>query len=604
MNNARNTDNTESIVDLMKNIEKNEIVLPEFQRDFVWEISKTYDLFDSLVRNIFIGALIYGKPSSEITTRELDNRPRKTKNRKREKLKIHSYTKEEIDTKIKSSNFRLLLDGQQRVTSIYRALNGTDAVWFIAKKPEELQKKCEELQKKCKDCPLEELLHEFEGTESQERLSIKISDVYTIMNGSYREVRVKEDFFDKLAFITASSVSKNNEDDFDKFLCIIGKIQDLFKSEKLLSYYLLDTSDEKFALFFERSNSRAVNLNFIDILAAKLYSGFNLRDKVDLFQYENPEISLNKEIIVRAISYIASGSRNVEKAYILSKLTHKDFAEHWGKLCELYKKCISFLEKNHFIISQSWMPYENMLIPLMLFLKKIGGDFSQATQKQIEFIRSWYWAAVFSQRYAGSTNDTIVQDTRILETIAETKKIHDKNYLTRLFKIQIESYDELYSYSKSTSAIYSGVLNLVNYHAKGLPDWNNSGTLHPSQKLEEHHIFPKEYLKSKHPKSPDVSEYIDSVVNRVIVPKITNIKIGSKSPLEYLEEMKKANPKLDETTLQRHLIDDSLLDDRDYMGFLSIRAKAIFRLIQEHIIDKKDSIMADFYDEGINDSTP
>ncbi|MCP5102462.1 MAG: DUF262 domain-containing protein, partial [bacterium] len=47
---------SESIKDVIEAIENENIVLPEFQRDFVWDIGKTFDLFDSLVRNIFIGS--------------------------------------------------------------------------------------------------------------------------------------------------------------------------------------------------------------------------------------------------------------------------------------------------------------------------------------------------------------------------------------------------------------------------------------------------------------------------------------------------------------------------------------------------------------------
>ena len=68
---------TESIKDLCDRISHREIVLPEFQRDFVWDITQTFELFDSLIRDIFIGSLIYGIPSFAITVREIDTRPRK-----------------------------------------------------------------------------------------------------------------------------------------------------------------------------------------------------------------------------------------------------------------------------------------------------------------------------------------------------------------------------------------------------------------------------------------------------------------------------------------------------------------------------------------------
>src|SRR6185295_4973059 len=111
----------------------------------------------------------------------------------------------------------------------------------------------------------------------------------------------KKDLFLKTEY--AASVKADTlsqfEKLFDEYLVILDKLEDLFKAEKLISYYLLDTTQEKFALFFERSNSRGVRLNFVDILTAKLYGGFKLRDKTSEFQDENPDIDLNLQIVVR-----------------------------------------------------------------------------------------------------------------------------------------------------------------------------------------------------------------------------------------------------------------------------------------------------------------
>ena len=99
---------TESLKELMEEVLAKRIVLPEFQRDFVWDEQKTYDLFDSLIRDIFIGSLIYGVPSFEITTRELDLRPRKGLG-SRAKLVLQSFTKQTVNEKVKTGGFRLLL---------------------------------------------------------------------------------------------------------------------------------------------------------------------------------------------------------------------------------------------------------------------------------------------------------------------------------------------------------------------------------------------------------------------------------------------------------------------------------------------------------------
>lgn len=585
--------NTESIEGLINDVENKDIVLPEFQRDFVWEMGKTYDLYDSLVKKIFIGSIIYGVPSFEITTREIDLRPRSGKG-SRGKLTISSYNKDEINKKTQAGNFRLLLDGQQRITSLYRSLKGIDAVWFIAKHPTELENNGN-----YNNCSLEEILLEFTGQQSSEHLSIKISDVFDMMQNTYRESVIRKNFFLPMKFVEKQKTEDEIESTFEDYLTVKDKIRDLFKSEKLLSYYLLDTTLEKFALFFERSNSRGIQLNFIDILAAKLYHGFNLRDSIDRFQDNNSNYKLNKEIIVRAISFIVSDGKDLDRSYILKSLTADHFSEYWDDVCQYYKKTLDFLYENHLILSQSWIPYENMLLPLMMYLKAIGGNFSQMNEHQWMFIKYWYWASIFSQRYTGSSNEIIIQDSKMLLRIAQGEKITDRNYFYKL-KSKISSFDELHSFTKKGSVIYRGILNLINYHVKGLIDWKNSSKLSFNHdKLDDHHIFPKKYLESHYKNNDEVLSLMDSVVNRTLIPKITNIIIGKKPPKEYLDELKKCNPAL-EQSLDNHLIPSELITgeyDDEYLYFLTERADNIFQILKEHVLDKHDIIHADFYQD-------
>lgn len=596
MDNTTNTETirslTESIKNLIDKIGKEIVVLPEFQRDFVWDLGKTYDLFDSLVKDIFIGSIIYGIPSFEITVRELDKRPRKSPGSRRKSLKVSSYSKEQIDSLIKIGNFRLILDGQQRVTSIYRALKGDDDVWFISKNKEELANGVN-----YDSLSLEELLYEFTGKEDENRLSLKLSDIYKMMETSFFEKEIKEGFYNKLRFPNEKD-EEFKETNFRIYLIVSRKLQDLFKAEKLLSYYLLNTGSEKFALFFERSNSRGVQLNFIDILAAKLYVGFNLRDKIAEFEDNNPNYLLNREIIVRSISYIISQGRDIDKSYILSSLTYGHFDKHWTEICNLYKNLLDFLYKNHFVISQSWMPYENMLLPLMMFLRELGGDFSQMNDKQFFFIKYWYWSSIFSQRYTGASNTVIISDTKTLELIAKNKKITDRGYFSKL-KVPMESYDEIYNLSKKGTALYDGVLNLINYDAEGLPDWKNSSKLSFNSKLEDHHIFPKEYIKTEFSNDEEVLGLIDSVVNRTLIPKITNIKIGKKPPSKYLQELLTNNQNLKQS-LDLHLINEDVLEgyyDTEYKEFIKDRAKKIFELIEKHVFRIRERIIKEFYQE-------
>ncbi len=587
---------TQSIKELIQDIDDGKIYLPEFQRDFVWEIFKTYDLFDSLIKDIFIGAIIFGIPSFDIAIREIDNRKKITKGKKRPSLEVKTITKAEIEKMNKvGGNFRLVLDGQQRTTSIYRALKGTDEVWFIAKNEDEI------LVNNFENAKLEELLEEITGEQDSERLSVKLSDVWDIEQNDYEEDEIKEKFFYTTSYYkTYSQVEGfDQKAEFKKFRNIRKKIADLFKSEKLLSFYLLDMNLEKFVVFFERSNTRGVQLNFIDILAAKLYTGnFNLKEKIKQFEQQNANHRLVPEIIVRSIAYIKSNPKEINRNYILGSLNAEDFKSLWDQQCKLYKITLDFLYQNHFIISQDWMPYENMIIPLINFLKEIGGDYHQMNPQQKMFIEYWYWNSVFSMRYSGSSNERIIEDSNILVLIAKGRKINSASYFNKLSKIQVLSPDDIYSFNRKANAVYQGVLNLINFENGGLLNWNNDAKLSLNSVLEDHHIFPKNYL-NKVLASEAEKDLIDCVANRTLIPKLQNIKISDQSPSEYLKEIKNTNAEI-EKSLENHLITKELITgeyDKEYSFFIELRSNAIFEIIDKRLIKPRDLIKEKFYEE-------
>lgn len=583
---------TESIQDIVKEIDKKQIVLPDFQRDFVWDESKTYELFDSLVRDIFIGSIIYGIPSFEIAVREIDTRHRKAKGIKREPLKTLFFTKEQINEKVKVGNFRAVLDGQQRITSIYRTLKKIDNVWLIIKNEDEFDE-----DKEFNEMTLEEMMSSFSGKQDDLKLSINIGDAFEMIENKLREKPLQEKYFNNLEFVKKLDI-ESADYYFERFLIVVGKLQDLFKAEKMVSYFLLDMSSEKFALFFERSNSKGVRLDFIDILVAKLNSGFRLRAKLDELKGETG-YNIEREILVRTIAYLVSEGKNIDKGYILATLSSDHFNLYWNNVCQLYTKTLDFLYKNNFIMTQDWIPHSNMLIPLMIFLDNLPNKlFNQMNESQLEFISYWYWGSIFSQRYTGgATNEIIMLDSKILKLIAKGEKISNENYF-REFKIVIDQPEDLYSFTKKGSAVYKGILTFINYVSGGLTDWKNNSKISFDERVDDHHIFPKAYLE-EYTSEDDTFEYIDCVVNRTLIPKITNIKIGKDAPDKYLKKLYSNNDKLKES-LKKHMIPIEIMDG-DYNEFFSVfiedRAKNIFECIKKYVIDKKDEIKEIHYKE-------
>lgn len=481
---------TESLTQLVQEVEKNVVALPEFQRDFVWEISKSYDLFDSLIRNILVGSIIYGKPSFGITVRELDERPRRGKD-SRSKLSIESYTKEEVEQKASVENFRLILDGQQRVTSIVRALRGTDPVWFICKTAHELEADFGRAVH-VDELSLEALLYQFTGDQRPDRISVNLANVYATVKRTFRESEIKAEHFGVLDYAKGLDGSES-EQAFDTYLSIRNKLKDFFRAETLLSYYLLNTNEEKFALFFERSNSRAIQLNFIDILAAKLYAGFNLREKISEFEDEYKSYQLSREIIVRAIAFL-EGLSKVDQGYILKTLDHTHFNKYWDDVTTYYRKSLDFLYNNRWIVSQSWIPYPNMLIPIIVFLDSLGGDFASMTQSQHDDLETWYWCSIFAERYSVNSNEVVSKDSKLLSKIAQGQALDDRALIYEL-RPKIEQANNLLSITQKGSALYKGTLNFINYKADGLKDWRSTSRLSFNSDIHDHHIYPKQYYR-------------------------------------------------------------------------------------------------------------
>jgi hypothetical protein len=582
---------TESLLDIIKGIEHKTIMLPEFQRDFRWELEQTYDLFDSLIRNIFIGTIIYGKPSFGMTLREIDQRPRRGKG-SRIPLVTHDYSTEQIVQRGQTQNLRIVLDGQQRITSIYRALVGIDAIYLILRNDLDLAN--------INDMELEDILYEIAGEESSTAISVKLSDAYNAEKQALDQDEVNEQFDRSLyARKNLSNADRDTRKLAAKaYRLALRKLINLYRAQKMVAYYLLDMNLEKFCIFFERSNSRGIQLNFTDILAAKLYRGFNLRKKIEEFETDQ-KISLNREIIVRAIAFICGierlardgkGAISIDKQTILKTLEAEDFNQHWDEVCKLYVECLHYLTSQHYILSKDWMPSENMLIPLMMFRRNVQ-SFGQMSQEQREFLEYWYWASIFSNRYSTSSNEVIITDSIVLTQVAQDKPITTRNYFARL-RLVVTEPDDLLSYTKKSSMIYRGVLNLIGYAAQGLHDWNNTQKIDSSMRLEDHHIYPRAYITSRPVLDVDqveAEQLMDCVVNRTLIPKLLNIKIGKKAPQLYLSELLQGkNPDL-ATCVSTHLIPDNIITEpawnSDFRHFLDERAQAIYALIDRYAIE-------------------
>lgn len=420
------------------------------------------------------------------------------------------------------------------------------------------------------------------------------------MNGEASREREKATLFvesNKIEGITADNVEASPQ--FLTYLTQLKNLENLCRQEKLVAYYLLDTDEEKFALFFERSNSKGIQLNFIDILAAKLYAGFNLRSNIEDFEEQNPALELNREVLVRALSFHVSQGKEIGRSYILSSLTHAHFNAQWEKFTSAYKSVHDYLKTSRLLIHPTWMPYENMTLPLIAFAANLAHhDFSQISADQASLIRIWYWLAIFSRRYSSAAQTYALEDAQALQKAAAGDFAGIVSIINRIQPI-VRDKDDLLVIHKKYDAVYKGVLNLVNYQTGGFLNFENGNPVSIASSLEDHHIFPNDYLKKNWAtvhESLDSEVAIDCVINRTLIPKLTNVKVSNKPPSKYLSEIKTKNPNIT-TAMHSHMLTDDLLGgdyDKNYDYFLEERVETILDAMRINITEPRAEILKRF----------
>jgi hypothetical protein len=564
-----------SIEDVVKLIEEGKLLLPEFQRDFKWPIEKSETLFDSIFQDLFIGSLIISKPKFDLACKKFDERPRGSRGIRRPEPKL--ITKKEFE----DSDIYTLLDGQQRITSMYRALKGIDEVYLVFKAVDELiGEGLFDITSARVIGPYYSVITGFDSAKPREKtFYIKISDLYRACVFHYREQKIESEFLESR--FTEGTYSDQEKEVLTEIAHQIFKYfaTDILKKTNLLSVQLLDMDIEKFCLYFERSNSQGLNLSFTDIITAKVYTEFRLGQQIEKAKIDHKNEFTDNHVdgLVRYINFLANGE--VTKTSILQELRGIHFKDYWHVCVDDLVKVQQWLVDQNWVYSTSSLPYRTMLLPILSFYQNIKHkDFSQATNEQLSQLRLWFYSGLMDYRYGGarhgSTNVVLKKDLDVMRNLARGQNIPREFWE----EIRLDySFDELKRLDSNTNAKGIGINYYLYYLNQFLNIENYAKVNYKNSPVDVHHFFPSSYIK-KNLKLEDY-DVSDCFLNKIQINKISNIKIADKSPSRYLNEMKFSNTKLDES-LRSHSITcfkELVMGDMDFkfMEFLSLRYQEI-----------------------------
>ncbi|ABR31527.1 DUF4268 domain-containing protein [Thermosipho melanesiensis] len=360
-------------------------------------------------------------------------------------------------------------------------------------------------------------------------------------------------------------------------------INNLFDQEQLkkIDYYLNNLLDyhiitlnldfsynekpDQIIILFERLNKTGIRLSTYDLLNARFYKFIKLREEWENVFNNMSNIKKyasrvdNTNVPYSFIQSLALANHQNIKSKDLIKINEDILnKKNWNKVVDLVEnKVLATLNQiNRFGIGdiEKWLPYNPLVTLLTAFY---------LMNKHLDFekINAWYWSAVFTERYSGSTETYMMKDFREVTYWMNNSK--DLPEVVEQFLNQLSNNAfTLFNVKRSGSSKYKGIFNLI--FMNNALDFFEPENL-AFNLLEDHHIFPKDFLKSK-----NVEVDYNIILNRTLIFGETNKRISNKSPADYVNEIiynfiskgLKENEAIEKVIniLKTHFIDDEMFE--------------------------------------------
>ena len=350
-----------------------------------------------------------------------------------------------------------------------------------------------------------------------------------------------------------------------------------------------DTSKEAVCAVFEKVNTGGVPLNAFELLTATYASdGFRLKDDWEERRrrlVRHPVLrSFQSTDFLQAVSLLATGRRRGPDALEpgstsckrkdILKLDLDDYRRWADQVTDALEWCVEFLAQEHLFRAED-LPYRTQLVPLAVIRVILATETDPYANRAR--IRRWYWSGVLGEMYGGSTETRFARDVEqvpawVRDVAPEPGTVSDAAfYAARLLTLRTRN-----------SAAYKGVYALL--MKRGCLDWIKDQAMNMSTffsfKVDIHHIFPKAWCAKN---GIDAGRQ-ESIVNKTAISANTNQKIGGSAPSVYLIKVEKESgldPEALDRVLSTHVLDPGALREDDFDRFFEARRLALLELIAD-----------------------
>ena len=570
-----------TIREILNFLERGEWALPDLQRSFEWNDRRIKDLLDSLVRDYFIGTFlildVYNKDKLYLGIRRIDG------------------------TNANLDNIRgLILDGQQRITSLYKAIKEPNkdgatkpSLYFYIN--------------------LQALINYYNASSVGDTISDivitdkkKLTDEESYENFYFPFYKI-EDHDKWIEGLIEHFQNKNNitnKNNVTSVALFIQKLLDNFLNKTIQTVELPpDIDRDSLSEIFERINTKGLELNNFDLMVARL-SKYDIklidelwkgkRDKIeeyvkDIFNKNFIETKLPL-LIIQGMSLYRSKEAdrnailNLYDTEYLSKFNNpvEKFKNDWNIFVDKLIEGVNRMREVYYA-RPSYMPF-NATLPVLMALLKKKDDIKNVRKEELDKkIDNWYWSAVLTNAYSKSSETQMARDIKEVENWFENND--EAPDVVKRARDDWESNEAMQHLKndvtyKRQNSTFKAIICLIGL--RGAKDYISRNDYGGRVNNDIDHIFPESKYRD--------NEYVDSILNLTLLSKNTNIYKRNKLPSEYINYFvsnyySKSEEDFKEI-LKTHFINDEAYEamkDDNFEAFLNARGKAILEAIREKI---------------------
>jgi len=528
------------VYEALDGIRKRDIVLPEFQREYVWTKDQAKQLMVSLIREYPVGSLLLWKTDNPPELKNIDNLP--------EKL----------------GSISVLLDGQQRLTTLHMLMTDSIPSYY----------RSEDIKNDPRGLHYNLETGDFQYYQASKMKDdpawVKVTECFTKDDINAFNIAENKGLEGEVKFSYANQLNKN-----------LTKLTNITKAslpEEIVpsSADLTDAID-----IFDRVNSQGTKLTDAELALTHVTAKWPQARRIfkDKIEYcENRNFNFTLTFMTRALTVA------VTRRALFPTIHEKErtaLEAGWKALDKVLDYLMTFLPQKAYIHSTDDLNTSNALIPLVAYLAYNQGRFP--SDESIKHAINWLYSALMWARYTSQTDQRLETDVSLIAKEELPWETLRSQIVDQRGRTKVEPSD--FAGRGAQSPFYRAVFILAKAHEA--VDWFNGlplGQTHgKAYGIHSHHIFPQSvlYKNGYNPDDYTHRQLVNEIANRAFLTADSNIRLSDKSPEKYLPKIEDKYPGA--LPSQFVPMDPVLWKVENYQDFLVARRELLARKLNEYM---------------------